>query len=74
MNIVFDLGGVVVTYDRMALMAELYADPLTHAAVRTGVDEHLDWLEMDRGTLAEAEAVARAAQRSVSRQPNSRAS
>jgi putative hydrolase of the HAD superfamily len=62
-NIVFDLGGVVVTYDRAALMAELYADPVTHAAVRTGVDEHLNWLEMDRGTLAEAEAVARAAER-----------
>jgi putative hydrolase of the HAD superfamily len=62
-NIVFDLGGVVVTYDRTALMAELYADPATHAAVHTGIEEHLDWLEMDRGTLAEADAVARAAQR-----------
>jgi putative hydrolase of the HAD superfamily len=64
MNIVFDLGGVVVAYDRGALLAELYADPATHAAVSAGIDEHLDWLEMDRGTLPEPEAVARAAQRS----------
>lgn len=64
MNVVFDLGGVVVRYDRAALMAELYADPATYAAVHRGIEEHLDWLEMDRGTLAEAEAIARAAQRS----------
>ena len=64
MNIVFDLGGVVVAYDRRALLAELYADPVTHAAVSTGLREHLDWLEMDRGTLPEPEAIARAARSS----------
>ena len=64
MNLVFDLGGVVVTYDRAALLAELYADPLTHAAMRTGIDTHLDWPGLDRGTLSEGEAVARAAARS----------
>jgi putative hydrolase of the HAD superfamily len=63
MNIVFDLGGVVVAYDRAALLAELYSDPVTHAAVNVGIDEHLDWLEMDRGTLPETDAVAAAAQR-----------
>ena len=63
MNIVFDLGGVVVRYDRAALMAELYADPATYAAVHTGVEEHLDWPAMDRGTLTETEAVALAAVR-----------
>jgi putative hydrolase of the HAD superfamily len=63
-NIVFDLGGVVVAYDRSALLAELYADPAVHAAVSAGIDEHLNWTEMDRGTLAEPEAIARAAQRS----------
>ena len=64
MNLVFDLGGVVVTYDRAALLAELYADPVTHAAMCRGIDEHLDWPGLDRGTLSEAEAVARAAARS----------
>jgi len=63
MNVVFDLGGVVVAYDRAALLAELYTDPATHAAVSAGIEEHLDWTEMDRGTLAEREAIARAAQR-----------
>jgi HAD superfamily hydrolase (TIGR01509 family) len=63
-NIVFDLGGVVVRYDRAALLAELYADPAIHAAVAAGISEHLNWTELDRGTLPEAEAIARAAQRS----------
>ena len=50
---------------RQAFLASyLSYDPATHAAVRTGIDEHLNWTEMDRGTLAEAEAIARAAQRS----------
>ena len=53
MNIVFDLGGVVVRYDRVALLAELYADPAIHAAVAAGINEHLNWTEMDRGTLPE---------------------
>jgi len=63
-NIVFDLGGVVVAYDRARLLAELYPDPVTHAAVSTGIDQHLDWLELDRGTLAEHDAIAHAARRS----------
>ena len=61
MNVVFDLGGVVVRYDRAALMAELYADPAVHAAVHAGIEQHLDWPGMDRGTVHETEAVARAA-------------
>ena len=64
MNIVFDLGGVVVAYDRSALIAELYADPATQAAVRAALVEHLDWIAMDRGTLSELDAIARAASRS----------
>jgi putative hydrolase of the HAD superfamily len=63
-NVVFDLGGVVVAYDRARLLAELYADPVTHAAVRTGIDEHLDWPSLDRGALSQADAVERAAARS----------
>ena len=63
MNIVFDLGGVVVTYDRGGLLDELYVDPVTRAAMHVGIERHLDWLEMDRGTLAEADAVAEAARR-----------
>lgn len=64
MNVVFDLGGVVVAYDRPALLAELYPDPAIHAAVRATLVEHDDWVALDRGTLTEAQAIARAAARS----------
>src|SRR5262249_5429694 len=63
-NIVFDLGGVVVAYDRPTLVARLYADPAVRAAVNTALLEHPDWIAMDRGTLSEAAAIARAARRS----------
>src|SRR5438874_1906107 len=63
MNVVFDLGGVVVAYDRAALLAELYPDPVVHAAMTAGINEHLNWVEMDRGTLPEADAIVRAAER-----------
>jgi putative hydrolase of the HAD superfamily len=63
MNIVFDLGGVVVAYDRTALMAQLYPDPAMQAAVRAVIDGHFEWAEMDRGSLSEEDVIARAAHR-----------
>ena len=63
MNIVFDLGGVVVGYDRVALLAELCADPATHAAVAAVIDGDFEWAAMDSGILSEQDAVARAARR-----------
>ena len=63
MNIVFDLGGVVVAYDRAALMAELYPDPAMHAAVGAVIEGHFEWADMDRGGRSEEDVVARAALR-----------
>jgi putative hydrolase of the HAD superfamily len=63
LNLVFDLGGVVVHYDRARLMAELYADPALHAAVDAVIERHFEWADLDKGTLSEAEAIARAAAR-----------
>jgi len=62
-NVVFDLGGVVFAYDRPGLMAELYPDPALRAAVSVGINDHLDWVEMDRGALSEADAVVHASER-----------
>ena len=63
MNVVFDLGGVLVAYDRPALVARLYPDPAEQAVVRRELIDHEDWISLDRRTLAEAEAVARVAER-----------
>lgn len=63
MNIVFDLGGVVVTWEPRRLIALLFDDPASREAVLDRVIGHPDWLELDRGTLAPRDAARRAASR-----------
>ncbi len=63
MNIVFDLGGVVVRWQPEEILAKTLIDPVTRELIRTQLLEHADWIALDRGTLTEAEAVARTAQR-----------
>jgi len=63
LNLVFDLGGVVVRWDPDAIVAGVFSDLQVRKNVKAGVFEHADWLELDRGTLARDEAIARAAQR-----------
>ena len=63
MNIVFDLGGVVVRWEPDAVIAAAFSDPQVRARVRRDVIDHPDWLELDRGTLPREAAVERAAQR-----------
>lgn len=61
MNLIFDLGGVLVTYDRPALLAEIFSDPAAHDRVHGAL--YADWVEVDRGTLALDDAITRAATR-----------
>ena len=63
MNLVFDLGGVVVRWDPDAIVAGVFSDPAMRAKVKRAVFEDADWLELDRGTLGREEAIRRAAQR-----------
>ncbi len=63
MNLIFDLGGVVVRWDPAAIIAGVFQDPQLRAKVREGIFEHADWLELDRGTLGREDAIRRAAQR-----------
>lgn len=63
MNVVFDLGGVVVTWDPDAFVASLFADPGERRLVVDRVLGDVDWVELDRGTLPPARAIARAARR-----------
>jgi putative hydrolase of the HAD superfamily len=63
-NLVFDLGGVVVRWDPQAIIDGVFADERTKAKARQAVFEHADWLELDRGTLGREQAIERAAKRS----------
>ncbi len=51
LNIVFDLGGVVLTWQPDAIIASAFDDPATRAIVRREILDHPDWHELDRGTL-----------------------
>lgn len=64
MNIVFDLGGVVLTWKPEKIIADVFADPETRRRARAGIFEHPDWLELDRGTLPLQQAIRRASARS----------
>ena len=63
MNIVFDLGGVVVRWEPEVIIAKVFADPVVQGVVRAEVFGHADWLALDRGTLPRQDAIVRAAQR-----------
>jgi len=63
MKIIFDLGGVVVRWEPAALLAQIFDDPATCEVLHSEFIGHADWLELDRGTMAPEDAVARAAQR-----------
>ena len=63
MNLVFDLGGVVVRWDPDAIIAGVFSEVQVQRKVKAALFEHPDWLELDRGTLGRDEAIARAAQR-----------
>jgi HAD superfamily hydrolase (TIGR01509 family) len=62
-NIVFDLGGVVVSWDPAALVSSVFDDPREQTLALEGVFTDPDWVELDRGSLPVEEAVARAARR-----------
>lgn len=63
MNVVFDLGGVVVTWQPGVLIARLFIDPVIRATVRREIVDHEDWLALDRGDLTQKDALLRAAAR-----------
>ncbi|MEQ1638369.1 MAG: HAD family phosphatase [Methylococcales bacterium] len=63
MNFIFDLGGVVVTWEPDKLIAQHFTDPVLQSRVKSQFVGHADWIELDRGTLPRQTAIERAAQR-----------
>jgi putative hydrolase of the HAD superfamily len=62
-NVIFDLGGVVLEWNPDAILENHYADPSVRESVKAALFQHPDWVQMDRGTLSEAEVIERLAQR-----------
>ena len=53
-NVIFDFGGVLVTWQPQEIIDSFYTEPALREALRRHAFQHNDWLDMDRGTLDEA--------------------
>jgi hypothetical protein len=62
-NVIFDLGGVVLSWSPDDILKDFYADEASRAHAKREVFQHDDWLSMDRGTLLEPDAIVRFHQR-----------
>ena len=58
-NVIFDLGGVVLKWSPDDILEEFYADEASRAQTKREIFQHGDWLDLDRGTLLEPDAIVR---------------
>jgi putative hydrolase of the HAD superfamily len=58
-NVIFDLGGVVLRWNPDEILRNYYADGALRSLAKRELFQHADWLDLDRGTLAEHEAIER---------------
>jgi putative hydrolase of the HAD superfamily len=63
LNIVFDLGGVVFNWKPEAIIRSIFNGTDTQDLVRRKVFEHIDWVELDRGSISLEQAIDRGAAR-----------
>jgi putative hydrolase of the HAD superfamily len=63
LDIIFDLGGVVLTWDPRAIIAGVFVDEASQALVLSEVFGHCNWVELDRGTMPLETAIAGAVSR-----------
>jgi len=63
MNIVFDLGGVVFRWQPEKIIRHFFHDAKQQDLVRSEIFSHIDWVELDRGTIETHQAITRCAAR-----------
>lgn len=59
LNVIFDLGGVLLEWDPARILAGRYPQHAHREVIEREVFRHQDWLDLDRGTLDEATAIER---------------
>ena len=64
MNLVFDLGGVVVDWNPRRIVAPFHLDRRDETHVISVLFSHPSWLDFDRGTVTAEEVITGAAERS----------
>ena len=62
-KVIFDFGGVLLRWQPQEIIDAFYAEADLRGSLSRNVFRHPDWIEMDRGTLAEDAAAQRFAAR-----------
>jgi len=62
-NVIFDFGGVLLRWQPQEIIDAFYAEEDLRSSLGRNVFRHPDWVEMDRGSLAEDTAAQRFAAR-----------
>lgn len=57
-NIVFDMGGVLIDFDTERYTAQFVPDAEDRALIRRELFRSVEWVQMDRGVISDAEAVS----------------
>jgi len=57
MNVVFDLGGVLLDWNPNKIIKAVIPNAERHRRIHAGVFEHPDWHELDRGVMDPAKAI-----------------
>ncbi len=70
MNIVFDIGGVVVEWQPGKIAARVFSDADKQRIATTEVFAHADWVSVDRGDLDHEQAIVRTARRTGLSEPD----
>jgi putative hydrolase of the HAD superfamily len=69
MNVVFDLGGVVIAWKPDEIVARAFSDPDQRSLVKREILGHPDWLALDRGSTSLDDVIVRAARRTGLSEP-----
>ena len=57
-NVVFDMGGVLISFDAQRYTARFVPDRLDYELIRRELFRSIEWVWMDRGTITDEEVIA----------------
>ena len=63
MNIIFDLGNVVLRWEPEKILTDIFADVESRNKIMSEMVKHKDWADLDRGTLTYEGAIKRGHER-----------
>jgi putative hydrolase of the HAD superfamily len=63
MNLIFDLGGVVFSWNPAQIIEKVFTLPDEQSLIKAKIFDHADWLDLDRGTLDRSQAIRQAVRR-----------